>query len=58
MLEAAPGVDTQVNEDPNAKRRRILEETRDIDADDSEEEVESSEEERCFNNRFRKSKAS
>ena len=33
-------------EDPEAKRRRILEETRDIDADSDESEEDSSEDER------------
>ena len=33
QLEAGPGEDALEDEDPDAKRRRILEETRDLDAD-------------------------
>lgn len=36
LLEAGSSAAGEVNEDPEAKRRRILEETRDIDADDSD----------------------
>lgn len=52
QLEAAPpgeGDDSsgaQIEEDPEAKRRRVLEETRDIDADSEGDEDDSSEEER------------
>ena len=52
QLETAPpgGDDTggagELEEDPEAKRRRILEETRDIDADSDGSEDDSSEEER------------
>jgi len=44
QLEAGPGVDGEEDEDPETKRRRILEETRDIDADSASEESESSDE--------------
>lgn len=37
-LEAGPTAGDAEDEDPEAKRRRVLEETRDIDADDSDEE--------------------
>ncbi|CAG8014914.1 unnamed protein product [Penicillium salamii] len=44
-LEAAPeGTDAEIKEDPEAKRRRILEESRDIDADSDGSEEESSDE--------------
>lgn len=49
QLEGGPsdGTDGEIEEeDPEAKRRRVLEETRDIDADSDGEEEESSEEER------------
>lgn len=52
QLEAAPpggddaGGAGEIEEDPEAKRRRILEETRDIDADSDGSEDDSSEEER------------
>lgn len=50
QLEAAlpdgSGADGDEEEDPEAKRRRILEETRDIDADSDGSEDDSSEEER------------
>lgn len=52
QLEAAPnggddnGGSAEIEEDPEAKRRRVLEETRDIDADSDEDEDDSSEEER------------
>lgn len=46
QLEAAAGQDADQDENPDAKRRRILEETRDIDADSDGSESESSEEER------------
>ncbi|GES66257.1 Cwf15/Cwc15 cell cycle control protein [Aspergillus terreus] len=48
QLEGAPsggGAEVTDEEDPEAKRRRILEETRDIDADSDGSEEESSEEE-------------
>ena len=46
QLEAAPtDTDGEAGEDPEAKRRRILEETRDIDADSDGSEEDSSEEE-------------
>jgi protein CWC15 len=45
-IEAAPETDGEVSEDPDAKRRRILEETRDIDADSSESKSDNSDEER------------
>ena len=46
QLEAAPtDADGEAVEDPEAKRRRILEETRDIDADSDGSEEDSSEEE-------------
>ena len=38
--------DAEDEEDPEAKRRRILEETRDIDADSDEAEDDSSEDDR------------
>ncbi|KAJ5787998.1 Cwf15/Cwc15 cell cycle control protein [Penicillium paradoxum] len=51
QLEAAPqdeaGGEAQ-EEDPEAKRRRILEETRDIDADSEESEEDSSDEDRSL----------
>lgn len=49
LLEGAPPGGTAGDEeveDPEAKRRRILEETRDIDADSDLSEEESSEEDR------------
>lgn len=52
QLEAAPdggddnGGSAEIEEDPEAKRRRILEETRDIDADSDGDDDDSSEEER------------
>jgi len=45
-LEIAPGEDGPEDEDPEAKRRRILEETRDIDADSDGADSDSSEEDR------------
>jgi protein CWC15 len=42
----APGQDGDIEEDMDAKRRRILEETRDIDADSKGSDSESSDEER------------
>lgn len=45
-LEAGPGQDDQADEDIEAKRRRVLEETRDIDADSEGSKSESSDEER------------
>lgn len=45
-LEAGPGQDGEADEDIEAKRRRVLEETRDIDADSEGSEGESSDEER------------
>jgi protein CWC15 len=47
QLEGPSNGDAEIDEeDPEAKRRRILEETRDIDADSDGEEEESSDEER------------
>lgn len=47
QLEAAPDTGAEAEEeDPEAKRRRILEETREIDADSEGSEDDSSEEER------------
>ncbi|KAL3480728.1 Pre-mRNA-splicing factor cwc15 [Aspergillus californicus] len=47
QLEGGPsnGSDGEIEEDPEAKRRRILEESRDIDADSDGSEEDSSEEE-------------
>ncbi|KAI4134630.1 MAG: hypothetical protein LQ347_001355 [Umbilicaria vellea] len=45
-LEAGTGEDGIEDEDPEAKRRRILEETRDIDADSDGPESDSSDEDR------------
>lgn len=47
QLEAGPGQDGDAEEDLEAKRRRVLEETRDIDADSDDAENNSSEEDRC-----------
>jgi rubrerythrin len=44
-LEAPPGQNGPEDEDPETKRRRILEETRDIDADSDDSDSTSSEEE-------------
>jgi len=44
LLETAPGEDGPEDEDPDAKRRRILEETREIDADSDGADSDSSEE--------------
>ena len=46
QLENTPGQEGDLDEEPDAKRRRILEETRDIDADSDGSGSESSEEER------------
>ena len=46
QLETTHDAEIQEEEDANAKRRRVLEETRDIDADSDGSEDESSEEER------------
>lgn len=46
QLEDTPTTDHHEEEDPLAKRRRILEETRDIDADSDGADSESSEEDR------------
>lgn len=46
QLEAGPGQDGEVGEDIEAKRRRVLEETRDIDADSDGSSSASSEEDR------------
>ncbi|MCJ1267041.1 complexed with cef1p [Lobaria immixta] len=43
-LEAGPGQDGEADEDIEAKRRRVLEETRDIDADSEGSKSESSDE--------------
>lgn len=45
QLVAGPGQDGEVGEDIEAKRRRVLEETRDIDADSGSNSA-SSEEDR------------
>lgn len=50
QLESAPEQDDNADEDPEAKRRRILEETRDIDADSDGGDSDSSEEDRCVGN--------
>ncbi|KAH9823647.1 Pre-mRNA-splicing factor cwc15 [Teratosphaeria destructans] len=42
--DGAPGADGEAEEDYEAKKRRVLEETRDIDADDSDASSSSSEE--------------
>ncbi len=47
QLEASPGQGADGEEDLEAKRRRVLEETRDIDADSDDAENDSSEEDRC-----------
>lgn len=44
MLETTPGEDGSENEDPDTKRIRILEETREIDADSDGADSDSSEE--------------
>lgn len=46
QLEAGPEQDSEVGEDIEAKRRRVLEETRDIDADSDGSSSASSEEDR------------
>lgn len=50
QIEGPPGGDDggmgEIEEDPEAKRRRVLEETRDIDADSDGSEDDSSEDER------------
>ena len=46
QLDDTPGQEGDLDEEPDAKRRRILEETRDIDADSEGSGTESSEEER------------
>lgn len=46
QLEAGPGQDGEVREDIEAKRRRVLEESRDIDADSDGSNGHSSEEDR------------
>jgi len=46
QLQDGAGEDGDENEDPEAKRRRILEETRDIDADSDGAGSESSDEDR------------
>lgn len=46
QLVAGPGQDGEVGEDIEAKRRRVLEETRDIDADSDGSNSASSEEDR------------
>lgn len=45
-LEAGPTQDGEAEEDMEAKRRRVLEETRDIDADSEGSKSESSDEDR------------
>jgi protein CWC15 len=44
LLETTPGGDGPEDEDPDAKRRRVLEETREIDADSDGTDSDSSEE--------------
>lgn len=46
QIEAGPGNDDDAEEDIDAKRRRVLAETRDIDADSDGSTSESSEEDR------------
>lgn len=46
LLGEVPTDSSEVAEDPEAKRRRILEETRDIDADSDPDESNSSDEDR------------
>ena len=46
LLEAGPGEDEEAEEDIETKRRRVLEATRDIDADSDGSESDSSDEER------------
>ena len=46
MLENPKAADADEEEDPVAKRRRILEETRDIDADSDDSDSDSSDDER------------
>jgi protein CWC15 len=46
QIEGDPGEDRDGEEDPEAKRRRILQETRDIDADSDGSDSDSSDEER------------
>ena len=45
-LEDGPGQDGEADEDIEAKRRRVLEETRDIDADSDGSKSESSDDDR------------
>ena len=47
LLEAGPGHGGGAEEDLEAKRRRVLEETRDIDADSDDARSDSDEEDRC-----------
>ncbi|MCJ1223407.1 complexed with cef1p [Toensbergia leucococca] len=47
QLEAGPGLDGEVEEDLEAKRRRVLEETRDIDADSDGSGSDSSDKDTC-----------
>lgn len=46
LLEAGPGQDGEDDEDMEIKRRRVLEETRDIDADSDGSHSDSSDEDR------------
>ena len=46
QLGVGPGQDDETDEDIETKRRRVLEETRDIDADSEGSKSESSDEER------------
>ena len=46
QLEASPGQDGEAEKEFEAKRRRVLEETRDIDADSDGSKSESSDEDR------------
>ena len=47
QLEAGPGQAEDAEEDLETKRRRVLEETRAIDADSDDAKSDSSEEDRC-----------
>lgn len=46
LLEDGPGADDEAEEDIETKRRRVLEATRDIDADSEKSESDDSDEER------------
>jgi protein CWC15 len=47
LLDASPGGDGEAEEDLEAKRRRVLEATREIDADSDVSNSDSSDEDRC-----------